>query len=256
MIDYTTSDILATFPAVLQNDKQMVAIATSIANQLVKRQAGIKNIEIYTRIMDLPEEVCDTLAEAWGITWYDYNYTLDTKRQLIATAKSVKRRAGTSWAVETVLNAIQPGYTVSEWYEYGGTRKHFKVLFNITDNEPMLSLSEIRAAIERVKRGGGTLDTMSWLIHIECEPESVGIYLARLILRYGVQNTEYEMTPARITIRTAVGEESNMKITRCHGGQHYFDGDYDFDGHINFDGTMTYDGKFKFDGDRNFVGNL
>lgn len=239
MTNYNASDILATLPAVLQNDKNMLAIATAIANQLVKRQTGIKNIEIYTRIMELPEEVCDVLAEAWGVTWYDYNYTLDTKRQLIATARSVKRHAGTSWAVETVLNAIQPSYTVSEWYEYGGERGHFKVVFDITDNEPILSLSEIRTAIERVRRCGGTLDTMSWLIHIECEPEIVGIYLARLILRYGVQNTEYETTPARITIRTAAAEGGEMEMIRNSGGKAYFDGDYCFDGRLYFDGKAN-----------------
>lgn len=128
----TAENMLRALPAVLQNDKSMVALATAIAEKLAARPAEIRQLMIYTRIDELPEALLDILAVDFKVDWWDPNYTLEEKRKILKDSWRVHRMLGTKAAVETAISAIYPDTQVVEWFEYGGEPFSFRLLIDAT----------------------------------------------------------------------------------------------------------------------------
>ena len=92
---YSVANILDQLPRVLAEDRRMAALATAIARALMTHLEETPLAEIYTRIDELPEAVLDILAYDFKIDWYDYNYPVEAKRNLIKTNYYVHRHLGT-----------------------------------------------------------------------------------------------------------------------------------------------------------------
>lgn len=56
----TAENLLRTLPDVLKNDESMAALAAAIAQVLSARPSEIRNLMIYPRIEELPEDLLDT----------------------------------------------------------------------------------------------------------------------------------------------------------------------------------------------------
>lgn len=129
----TAENLLAVFPSALRNDKSMYALASSIANILATRPSEIDTLRIYANIDALPEEMLDILAYDFKVDWWDYDYSLEEKRQTLKDSWKVHRMLGTKAAVETAISAIYPDVTVEEWFEYGGNPYTFRLIIDVTD---------------------------------------------------------------------------------------------------------------------------
>ena len=74
----------------------------------------------------MPEQRLDELA--WETNFlYDYNSDVETKRRLLKNVFDIYRRLGTPLAMENALQAIFPGSSLQEWFEYGGEPYHFRI---------------------------------------------------------------------------------------------------------------------------------
>lgn len=133
---YTISaeNLLRALPEVLQNDSDMLALASGIAEQLAARLPEIDKVRLYTRIDDLPEDLLDILAYDFKVDWWDANYSLAAKRQIFKDSWAVHRSLGTKAAVERAISPIFKGTTVQEWFEYGGEPYHFKLRIDVTND--------------------------------------------------------------------------------------------------------------------------
>jgi len=127
----TKNNLLRTFPEVLAKDSNMLALATIVAEELSAQFNDISQIMIYSKIESLPEDVLDILAYDFKVDWWDYNYTLEEKRQTLKDSWNVHRSLGTKGAVEKAISAIYPETKVSEWFEYNGEPYYFKLLIDI-----------------------------------------------------------------------------------------------------------------------------
>lgn len=128
----TVENLLRTLPDVLKNDESMAALAAAIAQVLSTRPSEIRNLMIYPRIEELPEDLLDILAYDFKVDWWDGDYALPEKRKTLKGSWQVHRMLGTKAAVETAISAIYPETQVSEWFEYGGEPYHFKLLIDST----------------------------------------------------------------------------------------------------------------------------
>ncbi|MBR3767518.1 MAG: phage tail protein I [Clostridia bacterium] len=128
----TAVNLLKSFPSVLKNDKKMNALATVVANELENYKKEISLAELYSRIDELPEELLDRLAYDLKVDWWDPEYSIEEKRQILKDCRYVQRKLGTKSAVEKAISAVYPGSKVSEWFEYGGEPYHFKLLIDAT----------------------------------------------------------------------------------------------------------------------------
>ena len=129
------SSLMGLYPAVLNKDELFNALGQSAAELLGDAFLKTAKADIYTRINELDEGVCDILAKDFNISWYDYNFKVETKRRVIAAAFSVHRHFGTSGALITAISAIWPNSKLEEWFEYGGDPYYFRVAVHASEND-------------------------------------------------------------------------------------------------------------------------
>ena len=118
---YTAQTFLAQLPRVLAEDSRMAALATAIAHVLADRLSDLSVTEIYNRIDELPEAVLDILAYDFKVDWYNFDYPVEAKRNLIKSSFTVHKQLGTAGAVKDAISSIYPRSGVEEWFNYGGS---------------------------------------------------------------------------------------------------------------------------------------
>ena len=129
----TKENLLLALPHVLRQDANMLALADSIATVLAAQWDEIDLLRIYQRIDELDEELLAILAYAPKVDWWDPNYSLDVKRQVLKDNWRIHRMLGTRAALELALSAIYPGARAEEWFEYGGTPYCFRLYIDASD---------------------------------------------------------------------------------------------------------------------------
>ena len=131
-----SADFTASFPLVLQDDETIVALAKIVAEPLEVFANETKLATIYANIDNLPEAVLDVLAYDFKVDWYNYDYSIEQKRETIKNSWNVHRTLGTKYAVETAISAVYPNTKVEEWFEYGGKPYFFRLNIDVTDTLP------------------------------------------------------------------------------------------------------------------------
>ena len=144
----TKANLLNTAPAVLVNDKSMNPLVDTLADALAKLAASCRMATIYPRIDELPEGLLDILAKDFKVDWYDFNYSLETKRKVLKDSFYVHRHMGTRAAVEKALCDVWPDSVLEEWFEYGGEPFHFRVVLNASDGSNPIPLD---TALEKIR---------------------------------------------------------------------------------------------------------
>ena len=144
----TKENMLLALPHVLRQDPNMLALADSIATVLSAQWDEIDLLRIYQRIDELDEDLLDILAYDFKVDWWDYNYSLDVKRQTLKDNWRVHRMLGTRAALELALSAIYPGARAEEWFEYGGTPYCFRLYIDASDAD--IGDAKHRRVLDRV----------------------------------------------------------------------------------------------------------
>lgn len=164
----TKENLMRTFPAVLDQDEGMNPLGQMIADALSKLMTKADLVKIYSRIDELDETVLDTLAKDFDVVWYDYNYSLETKRALIKDSFYVHRRLGTKGALDRALSDIFPNSTVWEWFEYGGDPYCFRVVVDVTKSREPAHIGMLKRAIEYYKSFRSHLEEDDVVVRITC----------------------------------------------------------------------------------------
>ena len=152
-------DFTQIFPTALQHDPKMIALAKSLTAELLAVSGHMEDVLIYSRLDQLPEELVDILAYDMHVDWYSYEDPLAVKRQTVKDSVKVHKYMGTKYAVETALQALFPGTTVQEWFDYGGKPHHFRI--SVTLAQETMSLKQweqLIRAVRLVKRLSSWLD--------------------------------------------------------------------------------------------------
>ena len=136
-----------------------------------------ERVHIYTMIDSQPEEILDILAVQFKVDWYDSNYPLQAKRNIIKTALEVRRYYGTDWATLKAISAIYPRSEIEQWYDYGGTPGHFRVICSVDGALIPVKRREIRRSVNIYKRMTAHLDSLYLQVQagleVECELSSL-----------------------------------------------------------------------------------
>lgn len=148
---YTCDNLISTFPYVLSTDKKQEALANATAEELSSLYEQNRYAEVYNRIDELDEELCDILAYDYKIDWYMWTATVEAKRALIKSHFEVHRHLGTKGAVTTALSAVCPGTYVEEWFEYGGKPYYYRVIIDVTEQKTAIRQTEIERMLRIFK---------------------------------------------------------------------------------------------------------
>jgi len=135
----TPENLLRALPEVLQRDENMQALAEAVVSAIEPVLAETDMPRIYAQIDELDETLLDILAYDFKVDWWDYDYTIEQKRQTLKDSWMVHKHLGTPWAVETAISAFYPNTKVSQWFDYDGKpytfRLHIDVSNRIIDTE-------------------------------------------------------------------------------------------------------------------------
>lgn len=154
-------------PRVLQKQPWVEALSRAVLDLHRQTMGFIDGSQIYTAIDTVSEAVLDALAVSWKIDWYDPEYDLEQKRRIVQTALTIRRTMGTAAAVKAQADAIYPGSTVEEWYEYGGKPGYFRLRVNIMTVEEQekfaaMSLAEVERRLAAAKRFSSHLEEVEY----------------------------------------------------------------------------------------------
>lgn len=162
------TDFSQFLPNALAHDEKMVALAKSVAKELLTVSGHLDDVLIYSRFDELPEALVDVLAYDMHVDWYDYTYPLEVKRALVRDSVKVHKRMGTKYAVETALNGLWPQSEVEEWFQYGGQPHHFRVVCDVTEQRITASYKQLVNAVRMYKRLSAHMESVVYQTRIEC----------------------------------------------------------------------------------------
>ena len=158
----TAANFIRTLPDVLRNDESMLALASGLADVLAQRPAEIASIKIYQNIDALPESLLDQLAHDFNVVWWNYDWTIEQKRDMFRESWHIRKHLGTKYAVELALQSSFGSGRVTEWFEYGGEPYHFRIL-DVDVNYIAANLRSFYKILEVVGRKSAVLDAIRTL---------------------------------------------------------------------------------------------
>lgn len=159
MIDLRNGELKDILPLEFTRQPQVVAISYAIKQAYQTYVQVMDKILVYAFIDGAPEFALDLLAVELNVRYYNNDYSVEVKRDLIKNALIVAAKDGTNYAVETVILSIWGNGTVDEWYDYGGTPNHFRVTLH--DVTSMDAIDRLAENIEAVKRKTARLDAIN-----------------------------------------------------------------------------------------------
>ena len=148
-------NLMKSFPYELSKDKNLNSLAEVVATAL----AGVFNdnrlITLYARIDALPEDLLDILASDYDVRWYDFNGTLESKREQIKDHFAAHRKLGTERAIFNAIRGLCTDIKIKNWYEYGGKPHHFELE---VAPKPNFALDEVIRLTRFAKRESSCMD--------------------------------------------------------------------------------------------------
>lgn len=154
-------------PRIVREQPWVRALSKAMLDLHKKTMAYIDGSQIYTAIDTVSEAVLDALAVNWKIDWYDTEYDIEQKRRIVKTALNIRRTMGTVAATKAQADAIYPGSTIEEWFEYGGDPGKFRLRVNIVTVEEKqkfdaMTLEEIERRLTAAKRLSSHLEEVEY----------------------------------------------------------------------------------------------
>lgn len=156
-------------PRIVAEQPWVRAFSEALGELHQKTLEHIDGSQIYTAIDTAAEPVLDALAVNWKIDWYDTGYSIEQKRRIVKTALTIRRTMGTVGAVKSQADAIYPGTTLEEWFDWGGEPGLFRLNVDVTTTGPGNTIdihgqAEIERRLTTAKRYSAHLESMSYQV--------------------------------------------------------------------------------------------
>lgn len=143
------ADFTRALPVVISENKDIKALSVLIQEELRKTTNLIDKNKIFCAISELDEETLDILAYDLNVLWYDFNYNVEIKREIIKDCIKIYRKLGTPYAVKRALGNVFPDSTLKEWHETGGEPFTFEVEINASKSGATKELQKM--ALDRIR---------------------------------------------------------------------------------------------------------
>lgn len=114
-------------PESLKGDSRIMAMAKAIGEQKRKIAAELWRVRVWQEIERMPEAVLDVIAYDLDVRWYDGEYPVAVKREVLKKLFSTYKTLGTPGAVKQCLGDIYQNAEIKEWWQYDGKPYRFKL---------------------------------------------------------------------------------------------------------------------------------
>ena len=143
------ADLTRTIPPVIAENEDIKTLGILIQEELRRINGLIDKNKIFCNIEGLDEAMLDILAYDLNVLWYDYNYNLKIKREIIKDCIKIYRKLGTPFAVKRALSNVFPDSELKEWFETDGEPFTFEVNINASEEGAPKELQEM--ALNRIR---------------------------------------------------------------------------------------------------------
>ena len=143
-IDVSTELFNDGLPGSISGDEQVISIGDVSDIQWKALLPTIDKLRVLCNIPAQPEAILDLLAFQYQVLFYDgtFNITdpvarLNAKIQLLSNNFDFHSRLGTPNVMQSVISTIYQQAIIQEWFSYGGTANHYRILFNAVLSSPL-----------------------------------------------------------------------------------------------------------------------
>jgi len=138
-------------PPSISHDPDILAAADAVDAELNKTTHYIEDVAIIKRLRN--REIKDPLLLdflAWGfhVDFYNPDFPIEIKQELVAKSLDWHTRKGTPSAVEEIVTSAFEEADVAEWFTYGGKPYRFKLLLRDSVIEKESFFNIIQAVFE------------------------------------------------------------------------------------------------------------
>jgi len=162
-VDLLSSKFNDLLPPSINFDPNIISIGDVSDIEHVALLPIVAQVQVLSNLAAQPENVLDLMAFQFGVLFYAQANTISDpvarlalKLQLIQNSFNFNRRLGTVSLMVQLLNTIYGGLFLQEWYQYGGTHDHFRIL------TPVVLPSDVQANIVTtmltIKRASQTME--------------------------------------------------------------------------------------------------
>lgn len=157
MADINNTPLQQSLPNIMKRDADTLLITRSIDERMKSINQGMSKINLLARPDSWTAEETAELAWQFNTGFYDPTLPIEQLRALVQNTLRWHRKKGTNSAVEEIITTLFESGRVEDWYQYGGSPGHFRV---ITDNPAITTdqALEFIRAIDSVKRLTAKLD--------------------------------------------------------------------------------------------------
>ena len=162
-MDINHISLMDLLPVNLKEDSEVVNAAKALDDEINLVTKATSELILFANLDNLPEKVIDLLAWQLHVDFWDNDFDIKIKREMVKNSISWHKRKGTPSVVEEVVSKFLDNAVVRENWEYGGAPYCFKV---DTITGPMVSdktINEIVKAINAVKNTRSHLDGVSFV---------------------------------------------------------------------------------------------
>lgn len=210
LLDYCTE---TAFPIDMKSPER-IALAYAFDQQKRKFLNHIKNVYLWADIDNVDEDKLDFLATENRVLFYDTSYSSETKRRLIENSIYWYMILGTREAMTRIIDIIfeNENTSIEEWYKYGGTPFHFRILIDSSNKNALIDMKDIEYKINLYKRLSTHLDSINIRKVVKGK-----IYIANNIEVF--VKTHIKVHPYRKTINKSAKVKfilRNMKYIKIH----------------------------------------
>lgn len=138
-------------PADNSIDMQCTSYAVFMSMQVIRELS--ERLCLFNNVSKLPENILDYLAIEWRLPYYDSEFSIETKRNLIAKGFQWNLTAGTVGGIEELIQAIYQSGEVVEWFDFQETEQTPGV-FDININGDIISpesVNDFNKILRKVK---------------------------------------------------------------------------------------------------------
>lgn len=162
MIEYADGEVTNLLPEYFTKDPYCISLSYAIKRAVSKMLFFSERTKLYGNIHALPEEILDYLALELNVTYYDTEYDIDKKRDLIQNSILLKMYAGTKYAVDVLCDNIFYNADVTEWFDFQEKKEPGQFDVSITADQQIHSemYSKFSSLIEQVKNASSHIRTI------------------------------------------------------------------------------------------------
>jgi hypothetical protein len=117
-------------------------------------------LRVLCNIPNLPEPILDILAFQFQVLFYSGTFSISdpvarlaAKQTLIANNFQFHAHLGTPGTMQQVISTIYQSALIQEWFTYGGTANHYRVLFDqVIDSPTQTLIGNTQRALKRASQ--------------------------------------------------------------------------------------------------------